>query len=761
MKASLKRNRERPDGPGKVTGQMKYLSDLAFPGMLYGKIKRSDYPHARIISIDTKRAEQVPGVAAVITHKDVPGLNAFGIVIPDQPVLCEDYVRYTGDAVAAVAAESLAAAEQALDFIDIEYEPLLVVSDPVRSLDEETPNLHPAGNLLHEKTYIKGDVNAAFLSCSAVAEETYELPRQMHTYMETEGGVIIPEEDGGVTVYVGTQHGFQDRFQLSRILNMPEEDIRIVSSPMGGSFGGKDELNIQPYGALLALAAGRPVKIHQTRQESVLSGLKRHPMKITMKTGAGSNGQLLAHQVYILADTGAYSTLGPAILDFAVEHATGPYVIPNVHTEGQSVFTNNGVAGEFRGFGGNQVTFALEGQMDRLAEKLMIDPLELRRRNVRKKDSLGPLGQRIAPVTGASDVLESIAKHQEQTKDLLKDYTDKRKIRGIGSAITMHGGGLGYGRLDPAGGRLRLTEEGKIEAAFGFEEAGQGILGVIETIVTEELGCAAADLSIVIGDTALVPSSGSTTASRGTSMVWQALENMKRAFGSKLIAEAAEVTGVQVDILTLGRGGVFANTRENMNLPVITYSELASQSLDLEKLTVSTEFDFPTTPDEVDAGHFLYTFAGVLAQVEIDLLTGKVKVIDLDQAIAAGPVVNFLGYKGQIEGGGVMGLGYALMEEAIMTEGEYVTKNLDDYLIPGIGDVPFQMKVDAVETLEEGDSYGPRGVGEIGSVAVAPAIAKAVHDALGCWVNKLPVSAEETLLAVNQRRRHQWMKVEK
>ena len=235
-----------------------------------------------------------------------------------------------------------------------------------------------------KRLYKNGHVEEAFTQCAFIVEETYELPRQMHAYMETEGGVIVPEEDGSITVYAGTQHGFKDRFQLSRILGLPERMIRIISSPMGGSFGGKDELNIQPYGALLALATGCPVKIHNSRPESVKAGLKRHPMMITAKTGADANGHILAHQVKIVADTGAYATLGPAVLDFSVEHAAGPYIIPNIETEGVSVFTNNGVSGEFRGFGGNQITFALEGQMDRLADLLKMDPIEFRRRNLRR-----------------------------------------------------------------------------------------------------------------------------------------------------------------------------------------------------------------------------------------------------------------------------------------------------------------------------------------------------------------------------------------
>lgn len=743
----------RPDGVDKVTGNLKFLTDLSFPNMLYGKILRSAYPHAKIISISTKKAEELPGVKAVITSKDVPGLNRFGLIFPDQPVLCDERVRYVGDAVAAVAAETEEIAEKALQLIEVEYEPLPVIDDPEKALLPSAPRLHPDGNILHQASYQKGDVEEAFRTCDCIVEETYELPRQMHAYMETEGGVIVPEKDGRITVYVGTQHGYKDRFQLARILAIPESKIRVVSSPMGGSFGGKDELNIQPYGALLAIKTGCPVKIHQSRRESVRSGLKRHPMKITMKTGANRSGKIVAHQVRIIADTGAYATLGPAVLDFAVEHATGPYIIPNVYVEGLSVYTNNGVAGEFRGFGGNQVTFALEGQMDRLAVELGMCPMELRKRNLRKADDLGPVGQEIAPTDGAAQVLKAIS--QSPLLSEREQSTNPWTKTGVGVAIAMHGGGLGFGRLDPAGGRLSLNKDGKIEIAFGFEEFGQGLLSVIERLVIKEIGCSANDVKITIGDTDHVPRSGSSTASRGTSMVWHALQRMKIPFTQRLLEKASQYTGVPVDRLYLGPIGIWCRHKSDSEL-LITYKQMADETKD-DPIQIETEFHFPTTPHSIPGGHYLYSFAACAAKVEVDVLTGIVRVKHLEQAVAAGPVIYPTGYLGQIEGGSVMALGYTLLEEAVMEKGKYVTENFDSYLIPTINDIPLSMDITAIEELWEGDSYGPRGVGEIGTVAVAPAIAKAVYDAIGLWVTKLPLSREEIVKAVNRRELRKWL----
>ncbi|MGM0875376.1 MAG: xanthine dehydrogenase subunit D [Bacillota bacterium] len=734
----------RPDGYEKVTGTLKYLTDYSFPDMLYGKVLRSFYPHAKIRSISTANAEQLEGVIAVVTYKDVPGMNRFGLIFPDQPVLCEDVVRYVGDAVAAVAAESEEIAEKAIKLIEVEYEQLEVIDEVGKALIDSAVKLHPGGNVLHRAGYKSSEhVMSAIEDCPYIVEETYETPRQMHAYMETEGGVVVPEEDGKITVYAATQHGFKDRMQLARILAMPESDIRVISSPIGGSFGGKDELNIQPYAALLAIKSKKPVKLHNKRSESVRAGIKRHPMKIKMITGADENGKLVGHFVRITADTGAYATLGPAVLDFAVEHSTGPYMIPHVDIEGISVFTNNGVSGEFRGFGGNQVTFALESQIDRLAEMIKIGPLKLREMNIREAEDLGPLGQRIVANDGAKNVLSMIKTSPILTTPLKKQ--DNWILRGKGAAITMHGGGLGFGRPDPSGARLSLTKEGKIEIAFGFEEFGQGLLASIEIMMTEMLNCAKEDLKIVIGDTELVPASGSSTASRSTSMIWQGINKLKGPWKNKLVNAVSRLTGVSEKLLMLGENGVWENGEKSKI--VITYKELAS-CLHTDLPVCSTHFHFPTTPDAVIGGHYLHTYAAVAAEVEIDQLTGQIRVTQLDHAVAAGPVVNPLGYLGQIEGGAIMGLGFTILEDSLMENARYHTENFDSYLIPTIKDIPLTTNVDVDESLVENDVFGPRGVGEIGTVAVAPAITAAIHDACGIWVKKLPVSSEELLNAL-------------
>ncbi|WP_027090907.1 xanthine dehydrogenase subunit D [Cohnella thermotolerans] len=733
--------RVRPDGPPKVTGRLAYLTDMSVPGMLHGMVLRSPYPHARIVSIRTEKALAMKGVHAVLTCEDVPGLNRFGIAHPDHPVFCEDRVRFVGDAVAAVAAETAELAAEALKRIEVEYEPLPVVDDPEFALRDDAPRLHEHGNVLHRNDYAFGDVEEAFRACAHIVEETYSTPRQMHVYMETEGGLFVPEADGRLTVYSPTQHGLMDRMQLARILNRPEADIRVVSSPIGGSFGGKDELNVQPYGSLLALATGRPVKLHNSRFESVRAGLKRHPMRITMRTGTDASGKLLAHRVRVVSDAGPYSTLSAEVLNFAVEHVLGPYRYEAAEVKSVSVFTNNGMSGEFRGFGGNQAIFALEGQMDRLAEKLGMDPWAFRRINLRKPDDPGPLGQPIAPTDGARQVWEALPasrlwREKERAAAEAAPAEPWLKI-GYGAAFVMHGAGLGVGIPDPAGGRLTLTPDGKIEAAFGYEEFGQGLIASLEQMLIEQFGFGSADLRIVIGDTDAVPDSGSSTASRSTSMMWQSLRRLRAPFSSRLLGAAAEALRLPADRLRLGEGGIRDAASGELLLAYGRLAELAP-----EPIVCETSFSYPTSPVERVGSHYLYSYSSVAVKVEVNTLTGRVRLLDQFHAVAAGPVVNPQGYLGQIEGGSGMALGFTLMEDAVMKEGVYLTRNLDTYLIPTIAELRGRFEVLPIEGLPEGDEHGPRGIGEIGSVGLAPAIAQAVYDAVGVRTAKLPIDPE-------------------
>jgi len=733
----------RPDGAAKIAGSLRYLTDHRCAGMLVARILRAGHAHARILSIDTTRAEALPGVVAVVTHRDVPGLNAFGIVVQDQPALCHDVVRHRGDAVAAVAAVDAATAAAALELIDVRYAPLPVVGDAGDALAPGATPVHPTGNLQRLIEYSRGDVDAGFAACAHILEDVYVTPRQMHGFMETEGGWAAVQSDGTLLVHAGGQHGLRDRLQLARILALPEEKIRVVTSPTGGAFGGKDELTIQPALALLALKSRRPVRIQLSRSESVLAGTKRHPMRIRMRTGCDAEGRLLAQEVDLLADAGAYASLGPSVLETALEHAAGPYEIAHVKTRGRLAYTNNGVGGAFRGFGANQMNYAVECQLDRLAALCTLSPVAFRRRNLKRPDSPGYFGQTLAPSERLAEMLAAAAASPLWR---LEPDAGADECIGVGMALNHHGNGLGSVIPDPAGGRLRFARDGRIEACFTLDEMGQGLLALILAVVATELGCGREDIRPVCGDTANGPDSGPTTAARGTFVVWQATRSAAPAFSERLRAAAGKILGRNPDELSLGVGGIAA--RHSNGEILIRYPALAGALSDGDLPSVESRFEYPKTDHTTANARFVFASGACVARVAVSRITGEVRVLDLDQRSAAGPVVDVAAYLGQLEGGAVQGLGFTLSEDAALSNGEYLTGNFDTYMMPTIADAPARMDVYALEALDPGDGFGPRGVGELGVGAVTPAIANAVFDAIGMCPTTSPFSPESILDAL-------------
>jgi xanthine dehydrogenase D subunit/xanthine dehydrogenase C subunit len=730
----------RPDGPGKIAGRLKYLTDRREAGMLVGRIKRAGMPHARIVSIDTAAAEALPGVAAVVTHRDIAGQNAFGIVVQDQPAFCFDKVRHRGDAVAAVAAVDAETAARALDLIEVVYEPLPLIEDPEAALAEDAPRVHDGGNLRTELGLTHGDVEAGFRAAVHVVEDVYVTPRQMHGFMETEGGHARVEPDGTLFVAAGGQHGGRDRMQLARILGRPEETIRVVTSPTGGAFGGKDELTVQPALALLALKSGKPVRLQLDRAESLLAGQKRNPMTIRMRTGCDAEGRLVAQEVEVLADAGAYASLGPGVLETALEHACGPYLVENVRTRGRLAYTNNGVCGAFRGFGANQMTYAVECQMDRLAAAAGLDPFAIRALNLRRPGMKGYLGQTVSGSERLDEMLAAAMADPLWTKPRGLSQ-DGSEILGTGWALAYQGNGLGTLPPDPAGGALRLAPDGAIEALYGLDEMGQGLLASIQGAVAQSLGCARADVRPVTGDTGAAPDSGSTTASRGTYVVWRVAETTAKPLAQALCTAAGRLLGREAASLVVAPGGI-AERGSNSGDLAISFADLA-RALPADELPfAATSFEFPKSDVFTGNARLIFAFGATLARVAVSRITGQVRVLDLNQHTAAGPMLDLAAYLGQLEGGGVQALGFTLTEDAPMREGGHLAANLDGYMLPSIGDAPLAMASFALEDLDPGDPFGPRGTGELGLAAVSPAIANAVADATGHWPAMAPLDPE-------------------
>ncbi|MCX8095546.1 MAG: molybdopterin-dependent oxidoreductase [Caldisericia bacterium] len=739
----------------KVKGELKFPSDIYFENMLWGKVLRSKYPHALIKKIDTSRAENFPGVVKVLTYKDIPGLNGFGIVIQDQPVLCFNKVRYLGDAVALVAAETKDIAEKAIEFIEVEYEPLPVVDDPLKAIEDNSPKVHDSGNIHLHTVIRKGDIERGFKEADLIIENEYRTGRQEHAYLEPENGVAFyDEEEDTITVICGGQYPFRDQLQIARVLAYDPRKIRVINEPMGGGFGGKDEITTQIHLALLAYYTKRPVKIEISREESIIFSWKRHPMILRYKTGVKKDGTLVANEVYIYADTGAYASLGGPVVNLAVEHSCGPYRIPNTHIEGFCIYTNNGVSGAFRGFGVNQVTFAMESQMDEIAYRLQIDPIELRRKNILKRGEETGIGSKIETSIGLSKILDEIEKHPlYRQREKIKLSSNKYKKLGVGIAISYQGTGLGVGLPDYGAAIIEMRRDGGFNIYTGSVEIGQGMKTTLKIIALESLKIVDDNkIFILTGDSFLSPDSGTTTASGATYRSGKAIKIASEKIIKILKREVSEIFNIPENYINL-RDETFydINGKE-----LINYEKLGGILYEKRRLPrVEGHFNFPTSKTKIEGAfglpHFIFSFSGSIALVEVNILTGKVNLVKGVNLIDGGRVINKIGFEGQSEGGIVMGMGYALMEDVIMKNGEFLTKNFSTYIIPTSIDAPYEIETIPIESIEELGPYGSKGIGETTMVPIAPAITNAIFNATKVRINQIPAIPERVFFKLREK----------
>ncbi|GAA5235514.1 molybdopterin-dependent oxidoreductase [Verticiella sediminum] len=740
----------RPDVDAKLAGNPGYLTDRIRPGQLRGVILGSPHPHARIVSIDTRAALALDGVHAVVTHRDIPGTRDYGLRRADRPFLCGDKVRYIGDPVAAVAAHDLPTALAAARLIDVAYAPLPTIADPERALDPDLEHdawVHAGGNLLHAASHARGDLAAAQAMSAHVIEEVYHTPRQMHAFLETEGGVAEPDGAGGLHLFFGGHNPARERQVIADMLGLPLERVQSTGTPVGGSYGGKDELTVQPIAALLAWKTGRAVRLHLGRPQSTDFGVKRHPMRVRMRTGCDARGRLTFHEVEILADTGAYATHGPEVLDAALEHAPGPYRYQAVAIQARLVYTNNGVAGAFRGFGAVQTQFALERQIDRLAACAGMAPDAFRALNLTPPHAPGPLGQQMVPFDGPHRALDVARAHPLWQGPRLWRSAERRFIHAVGLALVHRSDGFGKGGPSASRMELALAADGAIELRCGFTELGQNLVGAIRAMCARHLGCAEDDVRPVLGDTRVAPDSGPVAASRATTLVWRALLALRAEWMRRLLAGAQGLPDTCGATLTAGPGGIHAD-----GALCLGYGELARR-LGGERPRLSVELDAEDPAGNAHDTHFVFGACAALAQVAVDTWSGNVRLERFVVCTSLGPTVSAQGLLGQMEGGAVMGMGMCVLEDLPCTEGRYAHRNLDGYLIPTLADAP-RIEVLALQNLFEGDPIGPRGAGEIGVNIAVPAVANALSRALGLPVNRLPLKAPDIVAMLESGAAH-------
>lgn len=737
------------DAVGLVTGATSFADDLCMEGMLYGKILWAAYPHAEIRGVDTCAAERVDGVALVLTARDVPGLNQAGIITRDQPAIAGEKVRYIGDSLAAVFAISPEAAAEAVQRIRVDYRELPGVFTPEQAAQPEAPRIHPKGNLLHHARIQRGDIEAAWSRCAVVVEEAYFTPFIEHAFLEPEAGVAFPSGQEGVTLQLGTQCAFDDRTQLSEILALPEEQIRVVQLPMGGAFGGREDMILQQYLALGALRTGKPVKMVLSREESLRVHVKRHPASMRLKTGADAAGRLLAHQARITVDTGAYASLGVDVLENMVVFAAGPYYVPHVDLEGWSWYTNNVPAGAMRGFGVNQVAFALEQQIDALARKLKIDPFEFRLTNALEPGLLTVADHVLEP--GVVSIKETILEARRVFHGISIPKPAAGKKIGVGVACAVKNIGYGHGIPESAGAVIDLDSSGCARLRVSQHDYGQGVRPGLLNLVMSELGLPPERVEFVGPDTAQTPPTGPTTASRQTFLTGNAVVEACRALREELFAHAADSLAVDPSRLTLqadrvvdphsGRSIRLADLGDHFRVER-RYTPPRSAPLLEGQASLVGKPGFESRPT-----HWCYAYSAQVAVVEVDPMSGEVRVLTVISANDVGKAINVQGIEGQIHGGVMMGLGYALSEHFLVKNGVNLTDSLHKCRLPEADQVPEIIPV-IVEVPHPHGPQGAKGFAEAPSLATAPAILNAIYDAIVVRITSLPADRARVLAAL-------------
>jgi xanthine dehydrogenase D subunit len=736
---------QRPDGVPKVKGEFAYSSDLWAEGMLWGATVRSPHVRARITSIEANDALSMPGVRAVLTHDDVPGRKTYGLEYADQPVLAWDEIRYQGEAVAIVAADHPETARRAAERVQVGYEELEPLVDPEEALADGSPQLHDTGNVIRHVRIRHGHEDA---DADVVVTGEYEVGMQDQAFLGPESGLAVPAADGGVDLFVSTQWLHVDRDQLSASLGLPEEKVRITLSGVGGAFGAREDLSIQIHCCMLALATGRPVKMMYSRAESFVGHVHRHPARMRYEHGATKDGKLVYVKARILLDGGAYASSSTAVAANAACFACGPYEVPNAQIDSYALYTNNPPCGAMRGFGAVQVCFAYESQMDRLAETLGVDPVDLRIANAMTEESELPTGQAVGSPAPVAEILERI-RAAELPPDPGHEITDLRALpggvsntthgegvrRGVGYAVGFKNVGYSEGFDDYSTARVRLSAAGGepvVEVHTAAAEVGQGLNTVQIQVARTELGVE--NVVLLPADTA-VGSSGSSSASRQTYMTGGAVKIACEAVRDELMAKVVAVTHDDPGDLSLAGGKVVSESRG----VVAAVADILGD----EVIDVTREFHHvPTDPLDAETGrgnaHVQFAFAAHRAVVDVDTELGLVKVVELTTAQDVGKAINPQAVEGQIEGGSAQGLGLALMEEIQIENGAIRNPSFTDYLIPTMLDMP-PVRSQVLELADPNAPYGLRGVGEPPTISSTPAIVSALRAASGRPLIRVPV----------------------
>jgi CO/xanthine dehydrogenase Mo-binding subunit len=744
---------QRVEGYDKVTGESKYIADIQLPGMLIGKILRSPYPHARVLRIDTSKAAKLRGVRTVVTAEDTIK-RPWGAFFADQYILSVGKARYVGEEVAAVAALDGDIAEEAIDLIEVDWEPLPAVFEAEEAMKDGAPLIHEdkPNNIAMTMDIERGNVEKAFVESDLIIEDTFQSMPQWHCAIETIGSVAQYAPDGKYTIYMNTQTLFSARLRIAAALGVPESDVRIIQSAVGGGFGGKScDDNNALVAAVLARKAGKPVKIINTREEEFLAGCRpRVFMKINVKLGFKKDGRIRAKHIRVIADNGAYSAKAPAITGVAAMRHDTCYKYTDVKTQAYLVYTNKIPTGAFRGFGNPSAEWAVEQAIDIGAHQLGIDPMEIARINAAEAGYVSPHGNRVT-----SCELKQCLDMTEKMMEWKKKKADKKPNTGLGLACTVHvSGKRHFGDYDGSSATIKINEDGKALILSGEGECGQGAHTAMCQIAAEELGIPVEDVEVSRADTDLTTFCLGAFASRLTYISGNAVKNAATAVKKQLFEQAAEMLEANPDDLVVHGGRVAVKGAEHKSVTVADVARARLFRHNGAPIVASGSFDADSVlPDSSRFGNEsgAYNYGAQSAHVEVDPETGQVQVLQYVIASDCGTVIYPIGAEGQVEGGLAQGLGYALTEGLQFDEGRPVNPNFSDYRIPSMRDVPPLTHAFA-DSYEPTGPFGAKGLGELNMDPTAAVISNAIFDAVGVRIRDLPITPEKVLRALRAKR---------
>lgn len=738
----------RRDALDKVLGRAVFSDDFRPKGLLYMKVKRSEVPHARLKNINTTKALSMPGVVSTFTHKDVPGSNTVGAIASrkDQRVLADEKVRYVGDPIALVVAETPQQAEEALAGIEVAYEKLPAVFNPHDAIHSRT-HIHdefPEGNCFYERNIKKGDVEKGMSEADVVFERIYRTSIQEHLYLEPDAGVAWIDEKDRYTILASTQNTHYDLSELIHVLGVPSDKVRVIQAATGGGFGGKLDLSVQAFLALAIYHLRRPVACTYSREEQLFVTPKRHPLTIRYKTGAAKDGRLLALDIDIIGDTGAYVSYGMSVATRAAIYSCGPYKVPNIRVKSRMVYTNNPIMGAMRTFGVTQAAFAHETQMDILAQQLNMDPFEIRLKNALDIGDATATGQVLKASVGVKECLRRVRDYGQKNPPPL---AEPGKLAGRGMGCFLYGIGNTAGN-NPSNAQVMVDNKGNVTLYNGVAEIGQGSDTIMCQIAATVLNMDVDDLGLIRADTAYTKTSGSSSASRQTYISGRAVYEAAMDLRTQILNRAAEGTPYNADELILENGVI--RRQEGLVLSSLKglAAECASEGI---RLIGDGYYDPEVTALDPETGQGIpyatYAYGCQMADIQVDAITGQIEVQKVVAAHDCGKAINPKNVEGQIAGGVLMGIGYATCEEFVPG----TTRKLRDYVIPGVMEAPEVVPI-IVEESEPTGPFGAKGVGEPVMVVTAAAIGNALGNALGERLYQLPASLEKVIEMLTARK---------